>query len=323
MSRFVWKGGTRTGSRGFAASFVPPRRRHESSSTSGEVDHAAHGPGRHRPQQGRTRRDRHRDRSRPGARRRHRAHSGLWRVPHRPALPRGRHQRRVPLPARARGIGHRGGGRRGRDRHRPRRLRHPQLAGRVRHLPRLPARRAAVLLRDAQRVEADDPGGRHGAVARSRHRRLHREDARPRRPVHEGRPGRGPGGRRPARLRRDGRPRRGHQHRRRVPRRLGGRHRLRRRGRGRHRRQPARRSHARSSPSTSTPASSPLRRSSARRTRSTRARRTSSRRSARTPAASAPTSSSTRSARPRPGRRRSTRATSPAPSCSSACPRPT
>ena len=51
--------------------------------------------------------------------------------------------------------------------------------------------------------------------------------------------------------------------------------------------------------------------------------RTRSRRSARSPAATAPTSSSRRSAGPRPTSRRSTPATSPAPSCSSACRPPT
>ena len=37
---------------------------------------------------------------------------GLRGLPHRPALPRGRHQRRLPVPARPRGRGRRGGGRR-------------------------------------------------------------------------------------------------------------------------------------------------------------------------------------------------------------------
>ena len=84
------------------------------------------------------------------------------------------------------------------------------------------------------------------------HRRLRREDAGRRRPVHEGRPV-GPRGRgRPARLRRDGRPRRGDQHRQRQPRQVGRRHRLRRRRRRRDRRLGAGRAPARSSPSTST-----------------------------------------------------------------------
>ena len=69
-----------------------------------------------------------RARSRAGRGGRRRA--GLRRVPHRPALPRGGHQRRLPLPARARG-GRRRRGRRAR-RHGPRagRLRRPQLARR-------------------------------------------------------------------------------------------------------------------------------------------------------------------------------------------------
>ncbi len=71
----------------------------------------------------------------------------------------------------------------------------------------------------------------------ARHRRLHREDARRRRPVHEGPRGRRRR-RRPARLRRHGRLRRGRQHRWRGPRRLGRRHRLRRRRQRRHRRRP-------------------------------------------------------------------------------------
>ena len=46
----------------------------------------------------------HRDRrARPRSRRGHRRRAGLRRLPHRPALPRGRHQRRVPVPARPRG----------------------------------------------------------------------------------------------------------------------------------------------------------------------------------------------------------------------------
>ena len=66
------------------------------------------------------------------------ADPGLRRVPHRPALPRGRHQRRLPVPARPRGGRHRRGGRRRRHRRRARRLRDPQLAGRVRQLPGVP-----------------------------------------------------------------------------------------------------------------------------------------------------------------------------------------
>ena len=62
------------------------------------------------------------------------------------------------------------------------------------------------------------------------HRRVRREDAGRRRPVHEGRPV-APGGRGAARLRRHGGHRRGDQHRRRRTRRLGRRDRLRRRRR--------------------------------------------------------------------------------------------
>ena len=151
-------------------------------------------------------------------------------------------------------------------------LRDPQLAGGVRRVPGLLARRALVLLRHPQRHAEDDAGRRHRAVAGTRHRRLRRQDARRRRPVHEGRPGGAGDGRRPARLRRDGRARRGNQHRRRA------------RGASPSpcsdaagsatRRSPDPRLPAppRSSPSTSTTASSSGRRSSAPRTRATRRR---------------------------------------------------
>ena len=76
----------------------------------------------------------------------------------------------------------------GRHRRRAGRLRDPQLARGVRAVPGLPARRAAVLLRHAQRDPEDDARGRHRAVPRARHRRVRREDAGRRRPVHEGRP---------------------------------------------------------------------------------------------------------------------------------------
>ena len=62
--------------------------------------------------------------------------------------------------------GRRRGGRRGRHRRRARRLRHPQLAGGVRPVPRLPARPALVLLQHPQRDAEDDAGRRHRAVAR-------------------------------------------------------------------------------------------------------------------------------------------------------------
>ena len=82
---------------------------------------------------------------------------------------------------------------------------------------------------------------RHRAVARARHRRVRREDARRRRPVHEGRPGGAGDRRRAARLRRDGRHRRRDQHRQRHAWQDGRRVRLRRRRRRRHRRVQARR----------------------------------------------------------------------------------
>ena len=75
----------------------------------------------------------------------------------------------------------------------------------------------------------DDPGRRHRAVPRPRHRRVRREDAGRRRAVHEGEPGDPAGGGRPARLRGDGRHRCRDQHRQRHPQRFGRRHRLRRR----------------------------------------------------------------------------------------------
>ena len=65
--------------------------------------------------------------------------------PHRPALPGGRDQRRLPVPARPRGRGRGRGGRRGRDRRVAGRLRRPQLAGRVRPVPRLPQGPALAL----------------------------------------------------------------------------------------------------------------------------------------------------------------------------------
>ena len=83
----------------------------------------------------------------------------------------------------------------------------------VRHLPRLPPRRALVLLLHPQRRPEDDPDLGRGALRRAGHRRVRREDARPRRAVHEGQPRGEARGRRPARLRRDGRHRRRDQHR--------------------------------------------------------------------------------------------------------------
>ena len=102
----------------------------------------------------------------PGPGRGGRAGPGLRRLPHRPALPRGRHQRRLPVPARPRGGGRRRVGRRRRHRRRARRLRDPQLARGLRPVPGLPARPALVLLQHAQRDAEDDAGRRHRAVAR-------------------------------------------------------------------------------------------------------------------------------------------------------------
>ena len=48
----------------------------------------------------------------------------------------------------------------------PGRLRHPQLACRVRRVPGLPAWSTLVLLQHPQRQAEDDPGGRHRTVAR-------------------------------------------------------------------------------------------------------------------------------------------------------------
>ena len=224
---------------------------------------------------------------------------GLRGLPHRPALPRGRHQRRLPVPARPRG-GRRGRVRRARrDRPGPGRLRRPQLARGVRRVPLVPARAALVLLLHAQRHPEDDPGRRDAALPRPGHRRLRGPDAGGGRAVHQGQPAGAARGRGPARLRGDGRPRRRHVHRRRRPGRLGGRLRLRRRrvcrrgrveaGRGgrHHRRRPGP-GQARNWPSSSAPP-----------TPSTPARPTRSRPSSPTPEATAPTCASRRWATPR------------------------
>ena len=94
------------------------------------------------------------------------AGAGLRGVPHRPALPRGRHQRRLPVPARARGRRRRRGGRRRRHRRRAGRLRDPELARGLRPVPGLPPRPAVVLLRHPQRDPEDDARRRHGRSAR-------------------------------------------------------------------------------------------------------------------------------------------------------------
>ena len=123
----------------------------------------------------------------------------------------------------------------------PGRLRRPELAGRVRRMPGLPARPALVLLRHPQRHAEDDAGRRDAALPRPRHRRLRRADAGGGRAVHQGQPRRPPRGGRAARLRCHGRHRRRHVHRPGRPRRLGGRLRLRRRRVCRRRRVEARR----------------------------------------------------------------------------------
>ena len=81
---------------------------------------------------------------------------GLRRLPHRPPLPRGRDQRRVPVPPRPRGRRRRRGRRTRRRGSRAGRLRDPELASRVRHLPGLSAGPALVLLRHPQRHPEDD-----------------------------------------------------------------------------------------------------------------------------------------------------------------------
>ena len=74
--------------------------------------HAA-GQGRRRAEQGSAGHDRDDQRARPRAGRGAGEGPGVRGVPHRPALPRGRHQRRLPVPARPRGRRRRRGGRRG------------------------------------------------------------------------------------------------------------------------------------------------------------------------------------------------------------------
>ncbi len=173
----------------------------------------ARGPWSRRPFEGRSGQRRDDPGARPRPRRGAGPGAGLRRLPHRPPLPRGRHQRRLPVPARTRGRGRRGGRRGRRTRPGTRRLRDPQLACRVRLLPGLQARRAVVLLRHLQRHPEDDARRRDRAQPGARHRGLRREDPRRRRPVHEGRPVHPRGRRGPAGLRRDGRARRRHQHR--------------------------------------------------------------------------------------------------------------
>ncbi len=132
----------------------------------------------HRPSQGRTGHDGDDRRARSGARRGGCGDPGLRGVPHRPALPRGRHQRRLPVPARPRSRRRGRVGRRGCDRRGARRLRDPQLARRLRRLPGVPAGRAAVLLRHPQRHAEDDADRRHRAVGGARDRCVLRQDPR-------------------------------------------------------------------------------------------------------------------------------------------------
>ena len=143
--------------------------------------------------------------------------AGVRCVPHRPALPGGRDQRRLPVPARSRGRGHGRVRRARRARPRARRLRDPELASGVRHVPGVSPGPPLVLLLHLQRHAEDDAHRRHAALAGARHRRVRRADARRRGPGHEGRRAGAPGGRRPPGLRRDGRARRGDVHRRRRP----------------------------------------------------------------------------------------------------------
>ena len=148
-------------------------------------------------------------RARSRARRGARAGAGVRRVPHRPALPRGRHQRRLPVPARPRG----------------------RRAWSRRSAPTSPSvapgdfvvlnwRAVCGECRSCRRGRPwycfsthnahaeDDARRRHRALARARHRRVRGEDARRRGPGTKVDPAAKPEAAGPARLRRDGRPRR-------------------------------------------------------------------------------------------------------------------
>ena len=117
----------------------------------------ARGTRRGRPGEGRAGVDRDDPRARPRPGRGARAGAGVRRVPHRPALPRGRDQRRLPVPARPRGG--RGSSRRSATTSpsvAPGDFVDPQLAGGVRRVPGVPARQALVLLRHLQRDAEDD-----------------------------------------------------------------------------------------------------------------------------------------------------------------------
>ena len=89
---------------------------------------------------------------------------------------------------------------------------------------------AVVLLQHVQRRAADDADRRHRTDPGAGHRRVRRQDAGARAPVHQGRPGGRSRGGRAVGLRCDGRARCGGQHRRGHPRRHGRGDRLRRCG---------------------------------------------------------------------------------------------
>src|SRR5207249_362231 len=77
------------------------------------------------------------------------------------------------------------------------RLRHPQLARRVRRVPRVPPGQALVLLRNAQREAAHDTRRRDHALPSARHRGVRAEDAGRRGAGDEGEPLGAPRSRRP------------------------------------------------------------------------------------------------------------------------------
>ena len=117
------------GATGAPINLVAGHRRPGAAGGAGDV---AEGPGRHFTGEGRAGRTRHRHRPRSGSGRGRGEDPGLRRLPHRPALQDRWHRQRLPVPARARGGRYGRSGRRGRHRRGPGRLRHPQLAGRVR-----------------------------------------------------------------------------------------------------------------------------------------------------------------------------------------------
>ncbi len=105
--------------------------------------------------------------ARPGAGRGGGHGPGLRGLPHRPALPRGRHQRRLPVPARPRGRRHRRAGRRRASPTWPPATSWCSTGGPSAATCRACRRGpAVVLLRHPQRHPEDDPDRRHRAVAR-------------------------------------------------------------------------------------------------------------------------------------------------------------